>query len=506
MRRLAAAVAVVMLVVAGTVLLATRGGASGPAEGAAALVPGRALVFLHADTDPNRAATRDAVKVLERFPALRTLRDRLFASLNRYGRGTQVDFVRDIRPWLGSEAALALLDTTATSAQSVIVLDVRDPRGAREFLQRLGTPTGTARYRDAVITLFGSQSYAFVGHFLLLGPLDAVRAGIDAHADPGSSLARDAAYARATKDAPSDRVADAYVSVGGLRRLVVPGRGVLGTVGTLLDQPGLQGVAASLAAGGDHARIRVHWALAAGSPGVPAGLPLRPFRTDLLGQAPAPVSALLDANGLDRLIPKLATRLSPRYAALVTGLAPLLADQAVVAAAPGAGRPDLLVVARTRDESRTRLALANLQVPLTSLLAPTGITGGQAPTFTQRPLAGYTAFQLRLGPGLELDYAVGKGQVALATSFDLLASLAGRGRRVASDSGVRQVLPARAGPSTSLVFLALNQLLDLGEQTGLGQDPRYRAVREDLRRIRSLGLRTQSGEAESTAEINLLIP
>jgi hypothetical protein len=59
---------------------------------------------------------------------------------------------------------------------------------------------------------------------------------------------------------------------------------------------------------------------------------------------------------------------------------------------------------------------------------------------------------------------------------------------------------------TSLLYLDLNQLLRLDEQTGLIKGARFLAVKPDFERIRAIGLDSTSGEFESTAELFLQIP
>jgi hypothetical protein len=61
-------------------------------------------------------------------------------------------------------------------------------------------------------------------------------------------------------------------------------------------------------------------------------------------------------------------------------------------------------------------------------------------------------------------------------------------------------------PVTSLPFLDFNQLLSLGEQTGLTRGARYQALKPDLQKIRAVGLHSTRGEADSTAELFLKIP
>ena len=58
----------------------------------------------------------------------------------------------------------------------------------------------------------------------------------------------------------------------------------------------------------------------------------------------------------------------------------------------------------------------------------------------------------------------------------------------------------------SLLFLDFSKLLALAEQTGLGTDAGYRAVRADLSRIVAAGLRIGSSASQSTVDLTLQIP
>ena len=81
---------------------------------------------------------------------------------------------------------------------------------------------------------------------------------------------------------PADRVADAWASADGVRRLLAPQGGVLGAAGVLLDQPGLKGAGVGLVAHDKGARIVVRSEL------------------DPKAQAPADVQAVrADAAGAD---------------------------------------------------------------------------------------------------------------------------------------------------------------------------------------------------------------
>jgi hypothetical protein len=58
----------------------------------------------------------------------------------------------------------------------------------------------------------------------------------------------------------------------------------------------------------------------------------------------------------------------------------------------------------------------------------------------------------------------------------------------------------------SVGFLDFSQLLDLGEQTGLNDSRAYLAARDDLRKIRAVGVSSSGAEGETTSEIILSIP
>jgi hypothetical protein len=77
---------------------------------------------------------------------------------------------------------------------------------------------------------------------------------------------------------------------------------------------------------------------------------------------------------------------------------------------------------------------------------------------------------------------------------------------LADDATYREAVPSGRDPVTSVLFLDLDQLLRLGAQMGLDQDPRFLAVRDDLRRVHAVGLTASSGEADTTAELSLQIP
>ena len=72
---------------------------------------------------------------MRQLPALRRLRDRALDSLSRGRR--PLDFETQVRPWIGDEAAVALL-REGRRATSLILVRVADQPVARRFLEGAG--------------------------------------------------------------------------------------------------------------------------------------------------------------------------------------------------------------------------------------------------------------------------------------------------------------------------------------------------------------------------------
>ena len=122
-----------------------------------------------------------------------------------------------------------------------------------------------------------------------------------------------------------------------------------------------------------------------------------------------------------------------------------------------------------------------------------------------RRIGGVRAFSLQLTPLLSLSYAVFDGKLVVSTAPGGIRAVVEDRRPLTDDGAFDDTLAGRPRQVTSLVFLDFDQLLDLAEATGLGADPRYLAVREDLRKVRALGGYSSSSGRQTTAEITLQI-
>jgi Protein of unknown function (DUF3352) len=515
-------VAIAVLVVA----LAGGSGASPPATGAARLVPADALAYVNVSLDRGRPAVGRALALAGRFPDYPL---GSAAVLTRFsaiiGGGRAVDFSSQVAPWLGGEAALALLNTQTATAGSLIVLSVTDVGRARAFVRSSGA-TARGSYRETELLAYPSGSeLAFLHGFLVLGQDASVRSAIDVADGAAPSLAGAAPYRRAAATEPTDRVLDAYASLAGVRRVLAPQGGLLGALGDLLYQPALQGVTISLSPTSTGARIQVHSAL---DPTLTrlSTQATSAFTPTLTKVMPSGSILVLDVAGLDRVAPQVLN--AGAAAGVAGGLGPLLSrlgtalaaegvnvhdlvsifhGETAVAILPHARAPVLVIVARTANQLRTATELAQLQIPLAQLFrSPNASAASQQNLFNDQQVGGITAHQLALANGLQLDYAVAHGLVIISTSLDGIAAVAQRARTLAAEPAFRSVLGTRPARVTSLVFLDFVRLLSLGEQTGLTSSARFEALRGDLEKIQAVGLSATHTATESSATINMRVP
>jgi hypothetical protein len=523
-RRIAAAGAAAIVLVVVLVLLLGGSGPAPAANGAAAVVPADALAYVNVSLDRGRPAVKQAVALAARLPdfplAYAAVETRLGGILSG---GRSVDFSSQIAPWLGHEAALALLDTATTTAGSLIVLDVSDRARAQAFIRSEGA-TAHGSYRGtALFTYRTGSELALVSHFLVLGQDASVRAAVDVAAGAAPSLRSSAAYRRASAGEPSNRVLDAYASLAGVRRVLAPQGGVVGAIGDLLYQPALEGVTLSLSPAAGGARVAIHSALDSSltrlsPPATPA------FTPTLQNVMPTGSILMLDVNGLDRVAPAVLNAGSA--AGVAGGIGPLLsrlggalssegvdvhavtsifAGESAVAIIPHAKSPTLVIVARTKNMTAVRTKLAQLEIPLAQLFRSPSGGAAAAPRFADRQVAGITDHQLAVANGLELDYSVFRGLVVISTSLEGVTAVAQRARALSQDPAFRFALGSPKNV-TSLVYLDLRQLLTLGERTGLTSSATYKELRPDLEKIVSIGLTSTRSPGQSSAELSIRVP
>src|SRR5829696_8042672 len=471
---LAGSVALLVGILAIAVVSATT--RPGPGGEAARLAPASALAFARLSTDSDDVAARRLHRLAPRIPGYLALRDAALTAVSPAPGA--FDPRRDVRPWLGDEAAVALVDIGGGRFASLVLAQVRSRPRAEALLQRVAGEQAGVPYRGAVLRRFGGNAAAFVGGFLAAGPEPAVRRVVDVAR--GAPALGDAEEFEAALEG-AVRPVEAYVSPRGLRGAIQPRGGVTGAVAALLDHPRLRGVGASawadarglrvsvrrMGAGANEVRPELIRGVPADAVAVVAGADFAAAQAAQRAAGPAllaPVRAALRKRDLD-LDRDLLGRLRGEFAAWIS---------------PGAAAPVIGLAVRTRDPRGTREALARLQGPLAGALADQatgpGIDPGAAPAFEPRTIAGAEAFTLPVTDAFAPSYSVAGDTVVIATSPAGIEAFRGRRPRLRTARAFRAAVPRVPARVESLSFVDVSGLVALGARTGLRVDA-FRPVR-----------------------------
>jgi len=466
----------------------------GPGGEAAELVPASALAFVRLSTDPNDAAAQRLLRIAPRIPGYPSLRDAALSAVSPAPGA--FDPRRDVRPWLGDEAAVALVDVGGGRFASLVLAQVRSQPRAEALLQRVAGSGAGVRYRGTVLRRFGANAAVFSNGFLIAGPEAAVRRSVDVAQGEAPSLAEAPNFEAALED--ERQPVQGYLSPRGLRGYVRAQGGVAGAVASIIDTPKLEGVGAAL--GADLRRLTVHGrVLGAAGPAV---------RPRLLDDVPAGAVAMLAgpsfaaavqaaqrAGGAAALDTVRTTLQAASSLDLERDLLGRLQGEYTAWIEPGPAAPVVTLAARTSDAAGMREVLARLQDPLARALA-----GGQGapPSFQAVTLAGADAFTLDVADGFAPTYAVTGDTVVVSTSPAGLEHARARTPRLRAARGFRAAVPRIPPKIESLGFVDVRQLLVLGEQTGLTADV--------LRPVRAAAAVIEREKDDTTAELSFEIP
>jgi uncharacterized protein DUF3352 len=486
-----------------------------PDDHAAALVPGQAVAYVHANVDRDSSQWDRAQSLLERFPALVQLQNRLLRTLTR--RGGALDLEREVRPWVADEAALALVPDSRGNARSLILLEVSDRELARAFLARAVGRERTSVYRGVTVRSYGTLATAFLRGFLAIGPPQVLRSGIDAALRPSRSLALDPIFIRARSNIPDrDRVLFGYASRRGLRGVLERRPGLAGRLARLADDPQLRGVAAALRAEKDGGRVFMSSALepADADPSyVPrlvkvvsgdalAFVDMRSAADVLQSVSSFAGRSLPFDLGLRDLRTEIADAGGLR---VLRELQPLLDGEAALFVSRSAATPVITLVVDGVDDRDADTLLARIQ-PLISRLVRRESATGQVQTFRPQRIAGLDAASLRVNAALEITYAIFDGRLVVSTGPGGIRRIKLANTRLADNDLFAPGMRDDLDRVTSVLFLDLEQLLALGEQAGLGGAAGYQGFKSDVSPVRAVSAITHVKAASKTAEIFIEVP
>ena len=227
--------------VVGTVLFLS--GAS--TDRAASLAPESTAAYVNVYLQPSAGQQMNLGQLIGRLPGFAddaALDDKIDQIAQRFLGETGIDYEADLKPWIGSQIAVAAWpdDAAEFGSRAVVIAEVRDLPAAETALPSLlNTDPGdfsTETYNGAEIHVADAGAYAFSDEMLVAGQdADSVRAAIDA--GRGASLA-DRADFRATLDGlPADHLASAFIDLAGFAEAA--GGEEIGGLSTAGFEPGL---------------------------------------------------------------------------------------------------------------------------------------------------------------------------------------------------------------------------------------------------------------------------
>jgi len=531
-----------------------------PTDDAAEIVPADALGYAHLSLEQDDEQYRNAAAILDALPQIsRELLGPLLVQVP--GPAGQADYRRDLDPWLGEQAALAILPVGG-AAEQLLLFQEEDPEGAAEYASSLATGATTVEEYEGIEISTDSRGLATasVGGFLAIGTVEAVRRVIDvpAGAEDSRPLADDAVATELHDELPPDRFAHAFVSQDGIESLIADEDGPLASAEPFVDAASSVGAAASLGAADDALELAIRSSLdperAETNPGFfaafPAFEPELPERlaaetlgyvgiadpgttvSELFAQATAeaPVLAeglaaaverlrdLGDVNIERQLLPALggeaAFALQPGSEQQAeaqpeqTTTAPVptpegLPEEGVPAPAAEAPVPILQFLAEGVEAERARRALARLQGPISRALDPGSSL--QAPVFDRREFGGVELQVLRVSPTVNLAYALADDNLAIATQPEGVEQIIEGAGGLGDGDLYGDATSGFPGEPSLLAYFNLAELVRLAEREGLAADPVYALIAGEVRRLLAAGLAVEARPTSLATDVRLVI-
>ena len=230
-------------VVAGGAWAATSFFATGaqPAEA----LPASTVAYFSVDLDPSGGQKIEAIKTLRKFPGftdkvdLQTdddLRERFFEEVTSSGECEGLDYDADVKPWLGSRAAMAVVDLGEDEPTPVGVVQTTDSGKAEDGLSALVDACGGGEGAEGDV-----GGWVVDGDWIVVAETKEIAQKVVDAAD-GSTLAGNASFEEWTGEAGDDGFMSMYVGKGVTKYLDelggMGGMGMMGMPGAAMGMPG----------------------------------------------------------------------------------------------------------------------------------------------------------------------------------------------------------------------------------------------------------------------------
>jgi hypothetical protein len=217
----------------------TACGSSSPGAGEASpatAVPAGAPIYVEATLRPAGDERANAESLLRKLLRTSDPGAKLTGLFDQAGGARKIDFARDVEPWLGQKAGVAMtrVSPRAAGTMGLAVLSSTDDGAAAGKLDALlGGGTTSAKHRDVEVRTArdGKTAAAVLKGDVLVGEPSEVRAGIDVLDGARESLAAASRFTRAREASGTGGLGFFYADV---RSVVRSAAGQAGPAGALL--------------------------------------------------------------------------------------------------------------------------------------------------------------------------------------------------------------------------------------------------------------------------------
>ena len=239
MRRAVVAVTSMLVALGAVVVISYLLLFSAVADRAAQAVPADSAVYLNVYLQPSVGQQMNLFALIGRlrgFGDAAALEGKIDEVAERLLGQAGIDYLHDVRPWLGAQLAVAIAPGEAGGAPQILLLAaVKDAASARAAVPRL-LASGGARfvpetYRGQATMVGPQRSYALLDDLLLVATTrERLHAALDAASNRAPSLADWPAFADAMRLVAADHLASAYLDLP--RTLGIAGGDHVGGYGT----------------------------------------------------------------------------------------------------------------------------------------------------------------------------------------------------------------------------------------------------------------------------------
>jgi Protein of unknown function (DUF3352) len=450
------------------------GGTAAVGGEAASIVPAEAAVYVSGNTDFESEEWQQAEALVRKFPdGERAIGELLTKLESEEG----LSFEEDVKPALGPEVALVVLDVTENDAAFVGLTQPRDQAKFEELLAIDNDPAVSEQVDGW--TVFSDKQES----------IDAFKAARD-----GETLADSQAYEE-TMDGLEDGVVSVFVNGEAFETLLGAAPEVSqADLRALLPGGKIPSLGAVVRAEDDGARLDGNAVF--GGDLEESGLAAASYEAELPGVVPSGVLAYLSFNDFESQLSALRdslAQLQPEFesqlgmaegvlgVSLEEDIGPLFAGESALYVRRGAPIPEITLLTEVEDEARAVATLDDLVAGLGAF--------AELPEPETTEVAGVQVRELRIEPPFSLFYGAFDGRLVVTSSREGIVDLREEGDRFADEDGFQEAkdkagLPDETG-GWGYVNLAdaLPLLFDYAEVDGGTVPPEARSNTEPLRSL-----------------------